>query len=129
EVKRLYLTVEPGVIGTNAKALEDKIVADAGSRDPVDLANALRAELLSDTYHYTTDMTGLDCQAMSNVECFATFKEGFCQYYAATMAVILRDLGVPTRIAEGFLPGARDANSTTEQIPFSNAHAWVEVYF
>ena len=36
------------------------------------------------------------------------FKRGFCQYYAATMAVILRDLGVPTRIVEGFLPGARE---------------------
>jgi hypothetical protein len=45
------------------------------------------------------------------------------------MAVILRDLGVPTRIAEGFLPGTRAPFTPTEQIPFSNAHAWVEVYF
>ena len=48
---------------------------------------------------------------LSTVECFATFKRGFCQYYAATMAVILRDLGVPTRIVEGFLPGARDGSA------------------
>ena len=45
------------------------------------------------------------------------------------MAVILRDLGVPTRIAQGFLPGSRDQNAATETILFSNAHAWVEVYF
>ena len=50
-----------------------------------------------------------DCAGISTVECFATFKRGFCQYYAPTMAVILRDLGIPTRIAEGFLPGSRDA--------------------
>jgi alpha-beta hydrolase superfamily lysophospholipase len=50
------------------------------------------------------------------------------QYYAATMAVILRDLGVPTRVAQGFLPGAREAGGI-ERVLNSNAHAWVEVYF
>ena len=45
------------------------------------------------------------------------------------MAVILRDLGVPTRIAQGFLPGTRDPNTGVERILNSNAHAWVEVYF
>ena len=45
------------------------------------------------------------------------------------MAVLLRDMGVPTRIVEGFLPGAVDRNSGNETIQFSSAHAWVEVYF
>jgi hypothetical protein len=45
------------------------------------------------------------------------------------MAVILRDLGVPRRIAQGYLPGSRDLNAATETILFSDAHAWVEVYF
>ena len=44
------------------------------------------------------------------------------------MAVLLRDMGVPTRMVEGFLPGTRDA-SGAERILNSNAHAWVEVYF
>ena len=48
---------------------------------------------------------------------------------AATMAVLLRDLGVPTRIVEGFLPGTVDRISGIETIPQSSAHAWVEVYF
>ena len=69
-------------------------------------------------------------QPISTVECFATFKQGFCQYYAPTMAVILRDMGIPTRIVEGFLPGhASTRNRRPRRIPFSNAHAWVEVYF
>lgn len=63
------------------------------------------------------------------MECFSRFKRGFCQYYAATMAVILRDLGVPTRIAVGFLPGAFVPQTGIEEILNSNAHAWVEVYF
>ncbi len=63
------------------------------------------------------------------MECFSTYKRGFCQYYATTMAVLLRDLGVPTRIVEGFLPGAVDPNTGIETIQQSDAYTWVEVYF
>jgi hypothetical protein len=45
------------------------------------------------------------------------------------MAVILRDLGVPTRISQGFLPGTLNRSTGTEEIHFNQAHAWVEVYF
>ena len=86
-------------------------------------------ELHSSTYTYATDVRDLDCATLSTAECFATYKRGFCQYYAATMAVLLRDLGVPTRIAEGFLPGAVDPNTGIETIQLSSAHTWVEVYF
>ena len=44
------------------------------------------------------------------------------------MAVILRDMGVPTRLVEGFLPGTREAGGI-ERVPMSSAHVWVEVYF
>ncbi len=45
------------------------------------------------------------------------------------MAVLLRDMGVPTRIVEGFLPGTVDPSSGMETIRMSSAHSWVEVYF
>jgi transglutaminase-like putative cysteine protease len=46
-----------------------------------------------------------------------------------TMAVILRNLGVPARVVEGFLPGERSPGQSTEVIRNWSAHAWVEVYF
>lgn len=129
EVKNLYLQVAPGSIGTNARKLEDKVRAEAASSAPFDLASQIVTELHSPTYTYATDVRDLDCGTLSTAECFATYKRGFCQYYAATMAVLLRDLGVPTRIVEGFLPGTVDRISGIETIPQSSAHAWVEVYF
>ena len=130
EVRDFYLGVAAGAIGPDAQALEDKIVAEARSTTPYDLAAQIVEELHdSSTYIYQTDVRGVDCAGLGTVECFARFKRGFCQYYAATMAVILRDLGVPTRIAQGFLPGSRDPNTGIEQVLNSNAHAWVEVYF
>ncbi len=45
------------------------------------------------------------------------------------MAVLLRSMGVPTRIAVGFLPGSVDLLTGVETVRNSSAHAWVEVYF
>jgi transglutaminase-like putative cysteine protease len=129
EVRDYYLGVPEGAIGPDAQALEAKIVAEARSSTPYDLAAQIVDELHSAAYIYQTDIRGVDCAGLGTVECFARFKRGFCQYYAGTMAVILRDLGVPTRIAQGFLPGSRDQNTGVEQILNSSAHAWVEVYF
>jgi uncharacterized membrane protein len=129
EIKALYLPLPDGSLGPNAQKLEAKILDEAASKAPIDLVDQIVKELKSSTYKYATDIRDLPCAGVSKVECFATYKTGFCQYYAATMAVILRDLGVPTRIAQGYLPGSRDLNAATETILFSDAHAWVEVYF
>ena len=129
-IRDRYLGVAAGALDEpEARALEAKIVAEADGSTPIDLADQLVKELHSDRYQYKTDISGVDCSGLSTVGCFARYKQGFCQYYAATMAVILRDLGVPTRIVEGFLPGQRDLATGVETIRNLNAHAWVEVYF
>ena len=126
----LYLGVADGQMGDNAKRLESRIKAESPSQTPFDLAQTMVKDLHNPAnFTYTTDVRDLDCAAISTVECFATFKKGFCQYYAPTMAVLMRDMGVPTRMVEGFLPGTVDPHTGIETIPFSSAHAWVEVYF
>ena len=130
DIKALYLQKpSPDMLGPNALKLEAKIVSMAASDNPYDIARAAVKELQSSDFHYAVDIRDVSCEALSVVECFATYKKGFCQYYAATMAVILRHEGIPTRIAEGFLPGTMDATGSTERIQFNNAHAWVEVFF
>jgi transglutaminase-like putative cysteine protease len=127
EITARYLGITPGTIGPHARALENRVVAQAAGTTPIDLVESIMRILRSNEYTYTTDVRGLQCESLSTVECFATFKQGFCQYYAPTMAVVLRDLHIPTRIVEGFLPG--DRTGDTEVIRDNNAHAWVEVYF
>ncbi len=129
DIKALYLAVAPGSLGPEALKLEAKILSHAESTAPYDVAKAAVKELQSSDFKYAVDIRDVHCESLSTVECFATFKKGFCQYYAATMAVILRDIGIPTRIAQGFLPGTMDPTNTSERIQFNNAHAWVEVYF
>ncbi len=63
------------------------------------------------------------------VECFAIIKQGYCEYYASTMAVILRDLDIPTRLVEGYQRGEEDVEAGVRRVKQSDAHAWVQVYF
>jgi len=128
EVVTLYTAEVPGMFGPNLRALRDEVIRSANSTAPYDIAQRLVEVLRSDTYRYDTDVRDVDCGTMSTPECFATSKRGYCLHYATTMAVILRNLGVPARVVSGFLPGERAVGSSVEVISISRAHAWVEVY-
>lgn len=56
-------------------------------------------------------------------------KEGYCQHFAGAMAVMLRLLGIPARVAVGFTSGSYDERRGEWTVTDHNAHAWVEVYF
>ena len=129
EVSLLYTDHAVETFGPNLRALRDEIVRTSSSTAPYDLAERLVAVLRSATYTYDTDVRDIDCGTMSAAECFAATKRGYCMHYAMTMAVILRNLGVPARVVEGFLPGDRSLDLSTEVIRNHNAHTWVEVYF
>jgi transglutaminase-like putative cysteine protease len=56
-------------------------------------------------------------------------KHGYCQHFAGAMALMLRYLGIPARVAEGFVSGTYDAKAHTWTVTDHDAHAWVEVWF
>jgi transglutaminase-like putative cysteine protease len=61
------------------------------------------------------------------VEFVTLSKAGYCQHYAGAMAVMLRLLGVPARVAVGFTSGRRVDG--VWRVSDHDAHAWVEVWF
>lgn len=54
-------------------------------------------------------------------------KAGYCQHYAGAMALMLRLLGVPARVAAGFTSGERKGEAWI--VTDHDAHAWVEAWF
>ena len=54
-------------------------------------------------------------------------KRGYCQHFAGAMALMLRFLGVPARVAVGFTGGSR--RDGVWRVTDHDAHAWVEVWF
>lgn len=55
-------------------------------------------------------------------------KEGYCEYFASAMAVMLRGEGIPARVATGFQSGYYNDVSGLYVIRASDAHAWVEAW-
>lgn len=58
-----------------------------------------------------------------------TAKEAYCDYYASSMVVMLRSLGIPARLAAGFARGTYNSETDSYQVLNRDAHSWVEVYF
>lgn len=56
-------------------------------------------------------------------------REGYCNYYASAMAVMLRSQGIPARVVSGYAQGEFDEATLTYRVRASNAHTWTEVYF
>ncbi|HYR87525.1 MAG TPA: DUF3488 and transglutaminase-like domain-containing protein [Terriglobia bacterium] len=55
-------------------------------------------------------------------------KSGHCEYFASSMAILLRAAGIPTRLINGFLMGEYNPVGGDYIIRQSDAHTWVEVY-
>ncbi len=63
---------------------------------------------------------------------FLKAKAGYCIHFASSMAVMARSLGIPARIAVGFLPGkqiAAEGRRTAFEVSSHDLHAWPELYF
>ncbi|MCU1529599.1 MAG: hypothetical protein JWP75_3362, partial [Frondihabitans sp.] len=82
------------------------------------------------TYSEQTPVAeGYDGSGLDEVETFLKRKSGYCVHFASAMAVMARTLGIPSRIAVGFLPG-QEVGSTDEWTVTSNdLHTWPELYF
>ena len=104
---------------------------------PVDKVLAIRNYFLSKDengehlYHYTDNPGIPDIPNASRLIYFLTENhKGYCAYYAGATLFMLRSLGIPSRIAVGFLTEDRsDKNKGWYWYYANQAHAWVQVYF
>jgi len=55
-------------------------------------------------------------------------EKGYCQYYATSMAVMLRTQGIPARYVVGYA-GGKSVGDDRYLVTADRGHAWVEVYF
>jgi protein-glutamine gamma-glutamyltransferase len=54
---------------------------------------------------------------------------GYCQQFSGAMALMLRMVGIPARVAAGFTPGSYNSDSGEFRVRDLDAHSWVEVFF
>ncbi len=56
-------------------------------------------------------------------------KKGYCSYYAFSMALMCRSLGIPARVAVGFFVDSSLGVMNIYPVRSDMAHAWVEIFF
>jgi len=95
--------------------------------NPYDKAAALEAFLKS-RYSYTLNLTGNPGKDPLAHFLFET-RAGHCEYFASSMTVMLRTLGIPAREVNGFLAGEFNELGGDYIVRASDAHSWVEAYF
>ena len=121
----------PASLDTRVGSLALLVAQRAGARNAYDAARAVEAHLNSDAYggdySYSLDMRAQGPDPLSDF--LFNVRAGHCEYFATSMAVMLRTLGVPTRVVNGFQPGEYNAAADAYVVRQADAHSWVEVYF
>jgi transglutaminase-like putative cysteine protease len=118
-----YLELPP--LDIRISKLAEEVTAKAPSN--YDKAAALE-QYLSTHFGYTLELPRtLPRDPVANF--LFERKKGHCEYFASSMAVMLRSLHIPSRIVTGFRGG--EFNDLTGQyiVRASDAHSWVEAYF
>lgn len=104
----------------------------AGVTSRYDQAMAVQQFLREDggfVYSLTLAPTGVraDGAPLDPLTNFLATKRGYCVQFATAMVMMARSLGIPARMAKGFLPGTQSGGEYT--VTASDAHAWPELYF
>lgn len=98
----------------------------AGARNPQDAARAIEAHFQRD-FKYSLQMP----EKLAS-DPLAQFlferKRGHCEYFASAMGVMLRTLGIPSRVVTGFFGGVYNSITGWQVLRASDAHSWVEAW-
>jgi uncharacterized membrane protein len=100
----------------------------AAAATPYDKALALE-RYLRNSYGYSLELKGTPESADPLATFLFSVRRGHCEYFATAMAAMLRQLGIPSRLINGFRAGEYNSLSNHWTVREYNAHSWVEAYF
>lgn len=117
-----YLSVPPNLPPLVAKTVSE---VTATARTPYQRALAIQHFFTKDFRYSLSVPAGNSTNDIVN---FLTVRQGFCEQFAATMALFARMVGIPARVAVGFTYGQRQRDGSYV-VTTRDAHAWPELYF
>jgi hypothetical protein len=112
----------PGNTDPRITLLARSMAGDAASDEAK--ARAIERHLRHD-YGYTLDLPSVKVRDPIAYFLFVR-KKGHCEYFASSMAVMLRTLGIPSRVVTGFQSGVFNPLTGWQVVRASDAHSWVE---
>jgi transglutaminase-like putative cysteine protease len=124
-VRERYLQL-PADMSTQVSDLAATIAAPHTT--PYDQADALTNWLRTNiAYNEAAEAAPVDTDPLEYL--LFESQEGYCNYYAAALAVMLRSKGIPARMVAGYARGTWQAELGIYRVHSSDAHTWVEVFF
>jgi hypothetical protein len=116
----------PETVTDRTRELASRLAA--GQSNAFDTATAVE-EYVRSTIAYNEDIAAPpNDQDVVDYVLFES-QEGYCEYYASAMAVLLRAEGIPSRVVGGYFPAPYDPNEGGHLYREKNAHLWVEAFF
>lgn len=119
--------------------LTDYLQIPEGFGDVIELSNNLTKGLkkdyekaikieryLKDNFIYSLDLQKPQFEVNPIKEFLFNSKKGFCEHYATAMVLMLRAIGIPSRIVTGFAGGELNEYGGYLIVRQSHAHSWVE---
>lgn len=113
-------------VPTYVKNLVSQLTAKATG--PYERALAIQHYFVDPRNQFKYDLTSSIGDSGSALVDFLQGRHGYCQQFAAAMAVMLQVSGIPSRVVLGYMHDAPDSNGNFT-ITSDDAHAWVEAYF
>ncbi|MBU2602734.1 MAG: DUF3488 and transglutaminase-like domain-containing protein [Actinobacteria bacterium] len=130
-----YSAVEPGPMTLAANLAVPSglppIVAQTArdavgdERDPYRITQLLLEHFAQGDYTYALRSPEGDGHPL---KLFLEQRVGYCEYFASTMALMLRMEGVPARVVAGYLGGDYNPTGDYYLVRQLSAHTWVEAY-
>ena len=127
---RSIFTETPSSLNNEIRRLAASVTAEAPTRYQ-------KAQALQDFFRvnggFRYDVRQAESLGDSSADLLAFLDEedgrvGYCEQFAAAMAIMARTLGIPSRVAVGFLQPRRADNGSWEYSAW-DLHAWPELYF
>lgn len=122
---------EPGSSYTDLPADLPSVVRETARRVTKDSPTAYDQAIALQRFFredFTYDLKVRSGNSARLIEDFLKERRGYCEQFAATMAIMTRALGIPSRVNTGFTPGTQ-LDDGSWSIGLHNAHAWPELYF
>jgi transglutaminase-like putative cysteine protease len=116
----------PQVVSETAQKIQNRY----NTSTPYNAARAIERYLVYDggfTYNLDADFRRAD-QAIERFLDEDGAREGFCTQFATSMALISREMGLPSRVVYGSTAGEQTEDNEWV-VAGRNMHTWVEVYF
>lgn len=106
--------------------LAEEITADAPTAGAK--AQALEDYLTSDRFTYSLATGTGEGDGLRTIDDFLfSSRRGYCEQFAGAMAIMARTLGIPSRMAVGFVPGDQQPDGSW-QVTGRSLHTWPELW-